>query len=266
MARGRFCLYIVLHLPHQHAMFRHVSLALMAGGALLGAAPGAAVINWVTTNGDAGFSGGSEATNSPVTTDADAETIVGSFPEATLGVGQSLVLSGSFNITGNSGTIPGNQIRWGFFDAPGTPTTGAGSGYVGLWASASSTISSADGSTANPFSGSASSVIATSSGSLPAYGSTYNFTLTVNRLDATQMAVSGALTDSGGGTLIEWAETNGAASPASFTYDAVGILIGGTTDATVATFSNVEATLIPEPSIGLLGAFGALSLLFRRRR
>ena len=131
-------------------------------------APAASVINWVTTNGDAGFSGGSEATNSPITTDADAETIVGSFPATTLTIGQGIILTGSVNITGNTGGIGGNQFRWGMFDAPGTPTTGVGSNYVGVWAAlpagaGASAIASANGSTTNPFSGSASSNIVTAS-------------------------------------------------------------------------------------------------------
>ena len=108
------------------------------------------VINWVATNGDADFTPGSAATNSPVTTDSDAETIVGSFSETTLQVGQTLTLTGGINITGNTGTVAGNQIRWALFDAPGTPTTGVGSGYVGIWATTANTgpgtIRSADGS------------------------------------------------------------------------------------------------------------------------
>src|SRR6056300_1084560 len=90
-------------------------------------------INWVATNGDTGFTAGSAATNSPVTTDADAETIVGSFPSVTLSVGQSIRLTGSVTITSGGGALPGNQLRWGLFDAPGIPATGAGSGYVGVW-------------------------------------------------------------------------------------------------------------------------------------
>ncbi len=60
-----------------------LSCSLLTLG-LASLAPAASVINWVTTNGDAGYSGGSEATNSPITTDADADAIVGSFPEVTL--------------------------------------------------------------------------------------------------------------------------------------------------------------------------------------
>ena len=169
---------------------------------MAGFAQGAGVINWVATNGDAGFSGGSEATNSPVTTDADGETIVGSFPAVTLGVGQAIVLSGGVNI-GGTGTIPGNQFRWGFFDAPGVPATGAGSGYVGVWAAAPSGAAAAntvtaDGSTTNPFSGSASTVVGSASdvgGDLFLRGADVSFTMTITRIDETQISIAAGFTN-----------------------------------------------------------------------
>lgn len=231
---------------------------------------GASVINWVTTNGDAGFVPGTEATYSPVTTDANAETIVGSFPEVTLSEGEILVLTGSINITGNTGTINGNQIRWGMFDAPGTPATGVGSGYVGVWATTANTgagtIRTADGSTTNPFSGSASTVVATENGTgSMTYGTEYDFVLSITRFDVTQISVSGSLTDAGGASINSWGETLSPASPANFTYDSVAILIGGTTAASQAAFSNVDVSLVPEPSSLLLTFAGLAPLLVRRR-
>jgi len=235
-------------------------------------APAAAVIGWVATNGDAGFDGGTAATGSPVTTDADGDALAGSFPAITLTPGQGIVLTGSVNITGNTGGIAGNQFRWGLFDAPGTPTTGNGTGYVGIWASLPSgaigSIVTANGSTANPFSGSASSAFIDASDEgahTPVFATEWDFSLSVSRLDATQMSVSGSFTDNLD-VLIEWPETAAAGSPGSFTYDSVGILLGGTTNATQASFSNLEVNAIPEPGTALLGAIGVMALLFRRRR
>jgi len=247
---------------------RATTIPILALSATIAASNGAMVIDWVTTNGDAGFTAGSAATNSPITTDADAETIVGSFPEVSLSEGETITLTGSWSVVGNTGQIPGNQIRWGLFDAPGTPTTGSGSGYVGVWAAASGNINSADGSTANPFSGSASATIAAGSGTLPSYGVTYDFLLAITRVDASQISVGGSLEDAASGSaLISWPETTGTPAGGSFTFDSVGILLGGTTDATQATFSNDDATVsaIPEPSALLLGLVGTLSLLCRRR-
>ena len=188
---------------------KHLKILSLALPLSLATSQGAAVINWVTTNGDAGFTAGTAATNSPVTTDADAETIVGSFPSVTLAAGETITLTGAVTVTGNTNTIPGNQIRWGLFDAPSIPATGNGAGYVGVWAAASSNIDSANGSTSNPFSGSASTTIAGGAGTLPSYGSTYDFLLSITRVDATQISVSGSLDDAGSGTnLISWPETN----------------------------------------------------------
>ena len=235
-------------------------------------APAASVINWVATNGDTGFSGGSEATNSPVTTDADAETLVESFPAVTLSVGQVLVLTGSVNITGNSGAIGGNQIRWGMFDAPGTPATGVGSGYVGVWATApngaaTANTVTANGSTTNPFSGSASTVVGSASdigGNSSQFGTDLEFSLSITRLDATQISIAAEWTDNAN-VLVEWAPTSAPASPGDFTYDSVGILLGGTVNATQASFSNIEVTTIPEPTSALMVLLGSLSLIRRRR-
>lgn len=107
-----------------------LGLLLVIGSVV--SSPAAPVTNWVTTNGNAGFVGASAGGNSPVTTDADAETIVGSFPSVTLTDGLALTLTGQVKITGNSGGIPGNQFRWGLFEAPGTPSPGIGAGYVGI--------------------------------------------------------------------------------------------------------------------------------------
>lgn len=207
------------------------------------------VVNWVTTNGDAGFTDGTAATSSPVTTDADAETIVGSFPSMTLGVDESITLTGSMKISGRVGAIPGNQIRWALFDAPAVPATGVGANYIGVWATVAgggspSNIHTANGSTDNPFSGSATEVVSSATdaeGDTLQYDSTYSFSLTVTRVDETNISISATITD-GVDFLIEWPATSAPASPASFTYDSVGILLGGTTNATSATFTDVEVS------------------------
>lgn len=209
------------------------------------------VVDWVTTNGDAGFAPGTAATNSPVTTDSDAETIVGSFSETTLQVGQTLTLTGTINITGQTGVIPGNQIRWALFEAPGTPTTGVGDGYVGIWATTANlgacTIRNANGSTTNPFSGSATEIIVTENGLASiVYRTSYDFALAVTRSSETEISVTGSLTETESGLeLVSWPETVTAPFPDTFTYNCVGILLGGTTNATQAAFTNVEVNLTP---------------------
>jgi len=222
--------------------------------ALIPFAKGAPVTNWVATNGDAGFSGGSATTNSPITTDSDAETIVGSFPAVVLAIGDSIELSGSVTITGNTGTIPGNQFRWGIFDAPGVPATGVGGDYVGVWAispkGGTAALVTANGSTANPFSGAASTAIVRAGdpeGDAPQFGNGFTFGLTITRLDATQISIAATLSDAGG-LAIQWPATTTSASPRSFTYDSVGFLLGGTLNATSASFAMIEVTTSAPPS------------------
>lgn len=225
----------------------------LAFAACLGNLHAEPAINWVATNGDTGFTAGSAATNSPVTTDADAETIVGSFPEVTLSEGQTIRLSGSVIITSGGGALPGNQFRWGLFDAPGIPATGAGSGYVGVWTTAnngSANLNRANGSTTNPFSGSAATAISSASdsdGGASNFNETLTFSLSITRIGATQIQTSASLTD-GGDFLVEWPVANSPASPASFTYDAVGFLLGGTLNASSAAFSNITVEGVLPPS------------------
>ncbi len=219
-------------------------VAILGSALTAGAVP---VVNWVATNGDAGFEEGTAKTSSPITTDSDADTLIGSFPAVTLGVDESITLTGSMMISGNVGNIPGNQIRWGLFDAPGVPETGVGSDYVGVWATvagggAPSNIRTADGSTTNPFSGSATMVVSDATdddGGTLRFDDSYSFSLTITRIDDLNISISAMITD-GADFLIEWPPSTAPASPASFTYDSVGILLGGTTNATKATLTKIE--------------------------
>lgn len=223
----------------------HLSCLAILGAVMT--AQAVPVVNWVTTNGDADYTEGTAATSSPVTTNADADTIVGSFPSVTLGVSESIALTGSIAIFGKTGSIPGNQIRWALFDAPAVPETGVGSGYVGVWATVAggglpSNVNTADGTTDNPFSGSATTVVVSATdegGGGMRYETTYSFSLTITRVDESSISISSMITD-GADFLIEWPATIAPASPASFTYDTVGILLGGTTDAESATLTNIE--------------------------
>lgn len=229
--------------------FRLPALLVALPVGVLSATP---VTNWVATNGDTAFTAGTAATDSPVTTDADAETIVGSFPLVTLAIGQSLQLTGSVTITGGAGTLPGNQLRWGLFDSPGVPATGAGAGYIGVWATASNGVANlnrANGSTTNPFSGSATTLISSATdpdGGTSDYNEALSFSLTVTRLNETQIRTTASLSD-GNDLLVEWPETDSPASPSSFSYDAVGILLGGTLNASSAAFSNVTVQGVVPP-------------------
>ncbi len=222
---------------------------LLALAGLVICADAVPVTNWVATNGDASFTAGTAATSSPVTTSADADTIAGAFPAVTLPVGESITLTGTINITGNTGTIPGNQLRWALFNSPGVPTTGQGSNYVGVWVSApasgAANLVTANGTTTNPFSGSATTVVSSASdvgGQTPRFGTTLSVSLTITRLNATQISSEATLTDNAD-LLIEWPATTSPASPSSFTYNSAAFLLGGSLNATTATLDNIEVTV-----------------------
>ena len=238
--------------------------AIVALGMLGVAAPsdGATlpVTGWAATNGDAGFSGGSELTNSPVTTSADADTIAGNFDPFILQDGEFMELTGSVSF---DVTLAANQFRFGLFDGDDPVTTGAGAGYVGYWvntptaAGQTSDVVSADGSTGNPFSGSAATSLAPFMGTANAVpaDTVMDFVLRVSRAGDTADIVA-SFTD-GDTYNVAW-EVNGApASPASFSYNSVAFLMGGSLNGNVGTYRDVTVTtgvVIPEPAaLVLLG-------------
>jgi hypothetical protein len=220
------------------AIFPARYLPLLSLIAFASAAP---VQNWVTTNGDAGFSGGSEATSSPVTTSADADTIAANFPAVTLADGDFLTLTGSVSF---NHSLVGNQFRIGLFDGDDPVTAGDGAGYVGIFAqagtSAGGPVNSANGTETNPFSGAAAAVLGTMSnpGNTPAAGTTIEFSLTITRNGA-KLDIAANLTDGGSyNSSLSLEEQD----LAYFTYDSVAFLMGGTLNASQAVYSNIEVT------------------------
>ncbi len=207
------------------------------------------VSSWVAVNGDASFTANSQTTNSPTTTDARADTIMGSFPEVTLSIGDSAEFSGSVTIHGPAGELPSNQLRWGLFHTPNPPVGGVGSNYVGLWSAVSQGATSlrrANGSTSNPFNSSAATnIISASSGAGAAeYNEALTFSIHVTRINDAQMRASASLTD-GDQFLVQWPESVTSASPDNFSYNSAGFLMGGTLDnSATASISNanVEVT------------------------
>ena len=202
------------------------------------------VEGWVTITGDAGFSGGSAATNAPVTTDADGDVIAANFSTTTLANdGDFIELTGSISL---DVPLVAEQFRWGLFDGDNPVTAGDGTGYVGYWIGAPLTnpsfgrLGSANGSGTNPFSSSATTQLATASGTEPvvAANTPLAFVLTIVKNGA-NANVSGSITD-GAAYNVTWSVTDTAPSPGSLTYDSAAFLMGGSLDGGAATFSNIE--------------------------
>lgn len=231
------------------------------------------VSGWVTTNGDATFTGGSEATSSPSVSNLPGDAIAANFPVVTLADGDALTLMGSVTFIGGT-NIGGNQFRFGFFDSPGPVTGGVGSGYIGINADApsgtTSAIKFADGTQTNPFSGTASTIIAPMSnpGGAAPTGTAIDFFLSMAR-DGNNLDLEATISNTAhGGT---WSSSTGVvqdyATPGGFTFDSVNFLMGSSVGGNSANYANVSVTYaqIPEPTAGLLMGLGLMGLLGYRR-
>ncbi len=204
------------------------------------------VSGWVTITGDAGFAGGSAATASPTTTDADGDAIAANFGSVTLADGQFVRLNGT--VTFNA-PLSGDSFRIGLFDGDNPVVAGDGNGYVGIWAGAPATIAASiaagNGTGSNPFANAAS----TNLGPMPAAGvvvpsnTPVAFTLMIAR-NGNQIDLSANF--SGGGSytssqnLINLALTN-------YTFDSVAFLMNTNLNASQASFSNIRIIRGPVP-------------------
>lgn len=208
---------------------------------------GSPVSGWVTAVGDAGFSGGSEATASPVTTDADADTILANFPDITLADGESISLTGSvtFDVI-----LSNNQFRIGVFNGDNPITAGDGTGFAGIFAGApagsTSSVRSTPGTASAPFSSAVGSELGLlpSSASPPA-NTSINFSLIITR-DGSNLDISASFSGSNGySSSITLQDQN----LSYYTFNSAGFLFGGSHNGTQSSFSNIEITksIIQDP-------------------
>jgi len=243
--------------------------ALTVAALTAGPASAALVTDWVQIlDGQTASTGVTDAnTGSPIMGDADAAALAANFPSVTLVDGESLTLTGSvsFDVPLESG-----QFRWGLFDGDNPPTVGDGAGYVGVNASAADDgesigfVGFGDGSAGNPFSSSAT----TSLGSFPVdpdavlANETLDFLLTITR-DGANLDLFASITNNNSFSQsldLQDQTLN------QYTYDTVAFLIGGAMDGTVSTFTDIDVTLVPEPSSIVGGGFLVTLLTLRRQK
>ncbi len=221
------------------------------------------VTGWVFTNtnnpgGAASFTGGSAATNSPVTLDADGETIVANFTPITLANADVLTLTGS--VTFDS-PLANAQFRFGLFNAPAPAATGVGSNYVGFSASAPASqgaagaqLAAGNGTSSNPFTttGGVSTNLVNFTGNIPgapAANTTLDYMLQVTRIGDTA-SLFASITD-GDQYDVTWQIDDVAPVPASFSYNSVAFLMGGSLNATLATYGDIDVTLTQLQTIAI---------------
>lgn len=200
---------------------------------------------WVTVLGNAGFSSGSQATSSPLTTDADGDSIAANIDPVTLADGEFIRVSGSVTV---NAPLSGGSFRVGLFDGDNPVTAGDGSGYVGIWAEAPATavsrIAAGDGTgSSHPFE----TALSTELGPIPAAsamvpaGTPVDFTLMIAR-NGSNLDISTAFTD---GSSYRPSQNLLNVAVADFSYDAVAFLMASNLDATQASFSNIEVSKGP---------------------
>ena len=124
---------------------------------------------WTTIYGDSNFSGGSAATASPVTTDADGDAIAANFGQVTLTDGGFVRLTGTATF---NAPLAGDSFRIGLFDGDNPVTAGDGNGYTGIRAGAPATantsIAVGNGTGSHPFENASSTTL----GPIPAAAAT----------------------------------------------------------------------------------------------
>lgn len=241
-----------------------------------GATAQATLVNgpWTQSAGSATLS--SVNTASPIwgngaANNANASSIWSSFQLYTLAVpGDKIVLSGTAQLIGTAGG--GENLRFGLFNMNNSANT---SGWLGYFLrNGSGTGQASVMERANPNTGTFTSTTgaanvgtATLSGS-PLFGDgVYNFSFSIERnaLDGLNIVIS----------LLRASDSIDFApvalvdpSPQTFSFDRVAYQATSGLQADQILLSNVDVTFssVPEPTAALLGGFGALALLVRRRR
>lgn len=238
--------------------------------------------NITTTTGSMTLSGGSGSS---------AQSAVAYFSSISLAVGETMTLSLDFSPGGTlgiAGTL--NAIRFGAFNSNGgtiitadgqNPSMAANTylGYVGRL-----NINQSGGTTTTQIleRGAAAGVLLTASSAYTAalgttgsmvdslsLSTTYALTLTLTRATETSMAITFSLS---GGDLDEvatasYTDTSGIVT----SFDSFGFSYWGNSGAgfSEATFSNIQVTVVPEPStvaMAVIGTLGAAGVAWRRRR
>jgi hypothetical protein len=205
--------------------------------------------------------------------DADNTAMHAAFPSITLGLGDTLTLSGSVQVLTTVGATPSAlaaEFRWGLFNENGSSGLTNWLGYYATDPSGTTTagVRRKNPSTAAYYSATGTTLLYANSlvdTSFTFADGTYAFSLSLERTQAGIELL--ATLDNGQGyamvpLLFEDAGAN------TFTFNRVGFLSGNGLNADQLAFSNIEVTLtpVPEPSVAAFLVLGALGIFGRFRR
>ena len=238
----------------------------------------ATIANWQEVN--AGSTNSGMNTDSPTigdgsANDADNAFVGGQFgtvgsPESvTLAIGETLTVSGSVVLTGGAAASNPDQFRIAVGDDGGQLALGSLAGWNSGWMFEP---------TDDIFQGRTDDVIISAFGNAVALGATvtdtggawsanstvaYDFSFSITRDSATTVDLFSSVT--GGDNAVNLTGTVDNVTTSAFTYTAVAFLFGNNMDLDQGSFSNVQYSVIPEPSALVLGALGSLLILRRKR-
>ena len=264
--------------------FRCLCLALLIGAANC---PAATVANWKVMAFQTGTASSTSGlnTDSPVFGDGTAGDMDGvgvaglfgttSSPQSvTLSVSQTLTVSATVTLTGGLSTNAGAGYRFSVQNEGGQFAGAVADSWGGGW----NHILTTGNSTGDGFyrartdgnfmsnSGDAEQLAnsPTSSGTFSGDSTaTYLWTMTITRASATTVDLSSSFVG-GDGSFSESYNLTGVTT-SLFAYNAIGIQSTAASDLDQLSLSNVQYSVIPEPSMMLLGSLGVLLFLRRRR-
>lgn len=225
-----------------------LSLLLFGSAAFVAGAP---VIDWVSIfdpqNNTPRFVGGTAATDSPVTTHADQDSIAANFPAVTLADGDSIELSGTVSV---DVSLAGGKFRVGLFSGP-LVAQDVGNPYVGLYSEAptGSATGLKYGNGTHPDHAFGSGMVVSSNflpgGSGVAANTPITFSLIITR-DGNTLDVTSSYTTNGGynrsGSVDNLPILN-TAPGFTYTFNTAGFLFGGSMNGNRASFSSIALRL-----------------------
>lgn len=202
---------------------------------------------------------------------ADAMGIYASFATIDLAnIGDKVTLTAAVTLTGIANN-QANHFRWSLYDVAGSSDLNGWLGYIvgnstatvgsNLWERANPNTALVM-STNSPAASVISAAAAAGTGN-DFTGSSFNLVFSLERT-ASGMLISSSfvrVSDSAQFGLHSFEDT----TPQSYSFNRVGFLASGNLDADQVQFSNIDVSVVPEPSAALLGGIGLLALLRRRR-